>query len=570
MRPVLAVLAVLAVLRSAAGPAAAAPVQVSTAQGLSVESAALLMSGQQGGDIPMTGLALPVAGSEGKARLLVRLRLDGPALVAGQTGETLRVEVGLYALGGGESVQATILETIGIDLAALRSAVESQGVDVLAGLDLRPGTYSLRLLVRNLETGRLGLRILPITISDLAGLEPASSLSGPPPEGDPRPTARSAGLGPLDPPPFPNESPMAAAPAQPVAAPPPPFPETAEGRRLRSAFRGVYREALAQLAAGREPEARAAVAALEDSVLSQGERKAMVGRLVELETEVAGELAKVDFASLVPVLRLHQRLFEEAASGHRLQGSALARETVLRLTALQRGGGPNPESGLEISLLFDSTFGVELLRAGSRRLGEPLLGSVLERDTGHELALLELAVDAERRGAREEALTFLESLLRAHPDHRDARLRYAVDLARLGRTGPATESLTTLIKEEEAGGEDGGWRLSIAFQELARLQQQTKLPYQAEKTLRDGLRRLPGDEKLTLQLAAVLEHTRRSREAREILAGFVPEGAAGGGAARHRFTRRPEEALALLLAELDRAAASRLPALSGALEKTSP
>ena len=68
----------------------------------------------------------------------------------------------------------------------------------------------------------------------------------------------------------------------------------------------------------------------------------------------------------------------------------------------------------------------------------------------------------------------------------------------------------------------------------------------------------------------MLEHTRRSWEAREVLAGFVPEGAAGGGAARHHFTRRPEEALALLLAELDRVAASRLPALAGALEKTSP
>ena len=448
------------------------------------------MSGQQGGDIPMTGLALPVAGPEGKARLLVRLRLDGPALLAGQTGETLRVEVGFYVLGGAESVQATVLETLGIDLATLRGAVESQGVDVLAGLDLRPGTYSLRLLVRNLETGRLGLRILPVTISDLAGLEPASSLSGPPPEGDPRPTARSAGLGPLDPPPFPNEAPVAAAPAQPVAAAPP-FPETAEGRRLRSVFRGAYREALAQLAAGREPEARAAVAALEDSVLSQGERKAMVDRLVVLETEVAGELARADFASLVPVLRLHQRLFEEAAGGRRLQGSALARETVLRLMALQRGGGPNPESGLEISLLFDSTFGVELLRAGSRRLGEPLLGSVLERDTGHELALLELAVDAERRGAREEALAFLESLLRAHPDHRDARLRYAVDLARLGRTGPATESLSALIKEE-TGRKGDGWRLSIAFQELARLQQQAKLPSRPRKLCGMGCGAFPG------------------------------------------------------------------------------
>jgi thioredoxin-like negative regulator of GroEL len=558
MRPVFAVLAVFGVL-GAAGPVAGAPVQVSSIPGLSVESAALLLSGQQGGELPLTGVALPVAGPEEKARLLLRLRIDGPALLAGQTGERLRIEVAFYALGEANSVQATVLQTVEISLADLRGAVEAQGVDVLAGLDLRPGTYSLRLLVRNPETGRLGLRILPLTIPDLASLEPASSLSGPPPAGDPRPTARAAGLGLLDPPPFPNEAGVAAPAPGPAAAAPadaPPFFETIAGRRLRSAFRAAYREALGRLAAGREAEARSAVAALEDAALSQGERGAMVERLVELETAIGRELAAADPASLVPVLRLHQRLFEGAAG--RLQGSTLARATFLGLLKPEEEGGNHPE----IDLLFISTFGAELLRSGSRRLGEPLLGLALERDPGHELALLELAMDAERRGAREEAVAFLQSLLRAHPDHRDARLRYAVNLARLGRADQATEGLSTLIREET-----GGWRLSLAYQEPALLQQAEKFSGAAEKTLREGLARLPGDEKLTLLLATLLERSGRLREAREVLARLSPEGE-GGGTARHLFTQRPEEPLASSLAALDRAAAQRLPALANALKKT--
>jgi hypothetical protein len=86
--------------------------------------------------------------------------------------------------------------------------------------------------------------------------------------------------------------------------------------------------------------------------------------------------------------------------------------------------------------------------------------------------------------------------------------------------------------------------------------------------LREGLARLPGDEKLTLLLAASLERSGLRAEAREVLAGFRPEGDAGGGAARHRYNRPPEELLATVAIELDREAAEHLPALAAALEKT--
>jgi hypothetical protein len=108
------------------------PVRTVSSGGLGVESAALLMSGQEGGEIPLGALALATPGEEGRARVLVRLRIDGPALLAGQTGEALRAEVVLYALGtGGVSSPrgATLsgrVRTPSRPVAGLRASIRSE------------------------------------------------------------------------------------------------------------------------------------------------------------------------------------------------------------------------------------------------------------------------------------------------------------------------------------------------------------------------------------------------------------------------------------------------------------
>src|SRR5262245_38108687 len=142
------ILVILFVLSVWASPAAAQtepppplppPARVVAVQGVSVESAAILMSGQEGGEISLGALALPIRDELDKTRVLLRLRLDGPALLAGQTADTLRAEVILYALDAGNGVQASLLEAIEVDLAAYRGAIERNGIDHLASLPLQPG-----------------------------------------------------------------------------------------------------------------------------------------------------------------------------------------------------------------------------------------------------------------------------------------------------------------------------------------------------------------------------------------------------------------------------------------------
>ena len=545
---------------AAPGLATTSPVRVLSATGIGVESAALLMSGQEGGEIPLAAVALPIRGEAGKVRILLRLRIDGPALLTGQTADVLRTEVSLYALDSGQGVQASLLETIEIDLPPLRDSIQRGGVDFLGSLELRPGQYSVRMLARNLETGRLVVRTLPFTVPDPATLDAAPQLS-PPPAEDPRVTARSSSLGPLDPPPFPEDAAAPARTATPAAEQnvpiPPRLPDTAEGRKLRAAVRSAYREALAQLSGGREAAALAQVEVLEDALLHRAENPLSVDDVTEIEAAAGEELAAKDLEVLVPLLRFHQRLHEDATAKRRLQGSTVAREVFLRLVDLYRERG-RPE----LVRLFRSTFGVELLFSGVRSQGERLLHQVLAEDPGDEIALLELAADVERLGARDVATDFLEALLKAHPDHREARLRRALDLGRLGKKAEAEAALKELLREDTEG-----WRLRLAYQELARMQR-SEDPAAAEKTLREGLARLPGDEKLTLLLAAIRERTAGPAAAREVLAGLQPEGSAGGGAARNRYSRLPEEPLRNALAELDREAAARLAQLGAALERT--
>jgi tetratricopeptide (TPR) repeat protein len=510
------------------------------------------MSGQEGGDVSLNALALYLPGEAGKAKVLVRMRMDGPALLAGQSGDALRIETALYVLDPGNGVTASALETVGIDLAAERAAVEKSGVDLLAGFDLKPGAYSLRLLARNVATGRLGVRTFPLTVPDPAKLDkiPLS----PPPAVDPRPTARLAGLGPLDPPPFGSDvAPLA------QGGPPVAIPDTAEGRRWRSAARASYREALARLAAGRDAEALAAVETLEDSLLLAANRPASVEQVVEVETGADRDLAAARPECLFPLLRFHQRLYEAATARRRHPGSTVAQNVTVALLDLYREG--KGERAREVT----ASFGIELLRNGISRLGDPAVRSVLADDPTNEMVLLELAVDAGKRGRHAEAVTRLEELLRLHPDNREARLRRGIELARLGRKDDAMKQLEAVIHEET-----GGWILSLAYQELARLELSEGMIEYTGKTLREGLKRLPGDEKLTLLLAVALERPFSTAAAQEVLAGLKPEGDDGGGTARNRYNSPPREPLETLLASLDREAASHRPALTAALEKTAP
>lgn len=138
--------------------------------GLHAENAALLLSGQRGGEIPIAALALPlpaIAATGGeRIRVPVVVEADGPSLLAAMPRDArrLRFEVCLYALDPSGNVAASLANTVEIDLAQLGPMLGRGGVRFAGELRLPPGEHSLRVLVRNLDTKLFGLQLLPLLV----------------------------------------------------------------------------------------------------------------------------------------------------------------------------------------------------------------------------------------------------------------------------------------------------------------------------------------------------------------------------------------------------------------------
>lgn len=665
----LALIVLLATLLPAAPPAGAqAPagevpaVRVLPSGGLQVESAALLMSGQEGGVIPLAALALPLPGEGGRARVPVIVEIDGSALLASHDKPGLRLEVSVYALSGG-GIQGSRMDTIAIDLARMREAVERSGIQLTGELALRPGDYTLRVLVRSLDTADIGLRSFPLSVPAFekgspallppvfaapsaeawvtvraAGSQPPAlpGLSGPPaarpvlapdeearfavagahlPAGElaPRVEAwrpggeragdfparlggRQPGAGGLEVLTLaftpsglaPGEYelrvsvPGASSPgtrfvlaateasrvwaaldarrskpaARSAAMPPPP-----RRRRIGNAasIRQTYREALERLARGDEEAARAAVFQLESGLLS-GKNRLTPEDLSGIELEVARKLAETGPESLVPVAMLHQRIYRDSAGRQPLLATH-ARELVLQLADLyaRRSGTPAARA---MAARFIMGLAAELVKTAPASLRGRIYQRVLDLDAENEAALLCQAVDFERQGKAAEAVSTLERLLRSHPGNGEARLRLALSTKRLGRDEEARRLLQDFVK-----GAPEPWQLAVAYQELGRMLIAGGELEAAERTLGEGRKLLPDDEKLALLLAMVHELRNRPEQAREALQPLRP---GTGESARRRYSRIPVELLDEVWSGLERAADERRASLAAALGSAAP
>jgi tetratricopeptide (TPR) repeat protein len=651
------------------------PLRVLRTGGLRVETAALLMSGQEGGTIPVAALAIPLPGADGKARVAVLLEMDGAEAMEGQTGNLLRLEVCLYAVAGAPDgsgrVVGSRMDTVEIDLARLGADLEKSGLKYVGELQLAPGEYALRALVRNAATSEVGLRMLPLSVPEFGesqGIllpplvaEPAGAwlqargagLASPPPglSFEALPSARpvfspseeislrvpawklgsigggqlqievrrpggarvatfpltiasreasgAAGLelvtgtvqlkgveegvyelgvasgeggfstpfvlleqgsggqvwAALTPSRRSRTAANAGAPAQ--------RPNTAaatKGKRTRKIDAGPvregYRAALRRLAEGDRNGAREAMLELQTRVLT-GERPAISDDLVEVELDVVAELARKDLESLVPILALHQVLYREAVRKAGYLLSTHNRELIFRLVDLYAERSGSPE-GKRRAARFLMGLAAEMVWTAPPSLRARVFQQILAYDGRQEAAILCLAVDAERQGRYADAAGFLERL---GSSHTEARLRLAVNLARLGKMQEARKHLREL---SAPAAKAEPWQLAVAWQEMARLQLAAGDLDGAEQTLREGLQRLPEDDKLALQLGLVRDLRKDPRGARDAVAGLGKTPGAGG-AARHQYNQLPLEGLDRAWVELQEQAIGQIPVLAAVL-----
>ena len=651
----------------AVAPGLPAGVRVLPSGGLRMETAALLLSGQQGGPLPLAIAATRLAAAGERVPVAVVMEVDGSDLLLEQGSGPLHLEVCVYALAAGGAVVGAVLQTVALDLAQLRDPLQAGGVRLVAQLALPPGEVSLRALVRNVGTDNLGVKILPFEVSPagdggpvpLALLftdEAASWLVvpvGAPPAwpwapaaapsarplleaGKParldlvavalpaqpslrvelrRPLtgellatvvpaleARTAGPGgverltlsaPLDGvgpgelelrvtgDGFASASPavrvvvtelpvagrswaaLAGGPPERLADAAAKPPERSVDHAGSRAIAAAFRDALAQLAGGDLDGARAALVEHEtrwlrtDAIATED--------LHELQVRAVTGLAKADREAVLPVLALYQELYRYHARRRASLPSTHAREMVFALAAWLGGEGATPAArDLAASALV--AFAAELPANGSRLVLSRTLRQALALRARDTSALLALAVDAERNGEYPGALHWLQEILAVDPTHPEARLRLAINRARTGTPKRSVELLTELLDDAAAATTPPPWWLAIAHQELARLHVAAGQRPAAEAVLRRGLERLPGEEKLSLQLAVLLDSPPRRPEARSLLAAWAPTRVDRGfDAARNRYHQLPVELLRRAADDFRRLALARSGALATAL-----
>ncbi|MGH9361157.1 MAG: hypothetical protein ACRD2T_04515, partial [Thermoanaerobaculia bacterium] len=133
-----------------------------------LQTAAEILSGEEGGTLPVAALAVPLPGAGAQAAVPLLLEIDGPALLADHVGRSLALEIYAYALDRQQAVRGFLTQRVDLDLEKVEAELRASGLKFYGELELPPGSYTLRLLVRNAQTGSTALRSLPLEVPAMA------------------------------------------------------------------------------------------------------------------------------------------------------------------------------------------------------------------------------------------------------------------------------------------------------------------------------------------------------------------------------------------------------------------
>jgi len=128
--------------------------------------------GEEGGAVKAAVLAAPFKSDGADAYVPVLVEVDGPSLLQGKQGPQLPVEIYIYALDSTGAIKGFITQTFGLELTKAEPMLRQGGFKFFGHLDLPPGDWSVRVLVRNGATGALGLRSETVSVPDLAQAGP--------------------------------------------------------------------------------------------------------------------------------------------------------------------------------------------------------------------------------------------------------------------------------------------------------------------------------------------------------------------------------------------------------------
>jgi hypothetical protein len=123
-------------------------------------------------DVAMSALVAAFRSTPQVAYVPVVLEVGGGSLLAGHDGDVLDAEIYAYASDAHGEMRDFFTQVVHVDLAKGRRILEQVGLKYYGHLDLPPGDYRIRVLVRDAQTGRTGVESLPLAVPAYAAAEP--------------------------------------------------------------------------------------------------------------------------------------------------------------------------------------------------------------------------------------------------------------------------------------------------------------------------------------------------------------------------------------------------------------
>ena len=128
--------------------------------------------GSEPGTVATALLAAPFRGTPARAYVAVLVEADGSALWAGSSPASLPVEIYAVAVARDGAIADSFSQTLRLDLGKAGAAPRRSGFKFFGHLELPAGEYSLRVLVRNTETGSFGVRAAALTVPAFTADQP--------------------------------------------------------------------------------------------------------------------------------------------------------------------------------------------------------------------------------------------------------------------------------------------------------------------------------------------------------------------------------------------------------------
>jgi len=123
-------------------------------------------------DVELGVLAAAFRANEAQAYVPVIIEIGGRGLLAGHKADKLNLELYAYVADKEGNIRDFFTQSVGLDIKNGREALARTGIKYYGHLDLTPGDYQVRVLVRNADTGRTGVEAVALSIPAYAKAEP--------------------------------------------------------------------------------------------------------------------------------------------------------------------------------------------------------------------------------------------------------------------------------------------------------------------------------------------------------------------------------------------------------------